>query len=68
METLNKHEIQEIVLPPDLEERTYAQFDELVSNGKIFYDEQTEPGEIVDDGFLVGVLHTLIPLQSFLHN
>lgn len=60
MEKPSNHKIQEIILPPDLEERTYAQFDELVSIGKIFYDEQTEPGEILDDGFLVSV-----QLQSF---
>jgi hypothetical protein len=46
--------VEEITLPPDLEEKTNAQFDEMVRKGRIFYDEQTEPGElVVDDGFQV---------------
>jgi hypothetical protein len=46
--------IEEIHLPPDLEERTNKQFDEMVRKGRIFYDHQTKPGEVcVDNGFLV---------------
>lgn len=46
--------VEEIVLPADLEERTFIQFDEMVRKGRIFYDHQKDPGEVyVDDGFLV---------------
>lgn len=46
--------IEEIHLPSDLEEKTNKQFDEMVRKGRIFYDHQTQPGEVcVDDGFLV---------------
>jgi ATP adenylyltransferase len=49
-------DVEDIVLPADLEERTNVQFDDMVSKGRIFYDQQTEPGEVfVDDGFLVSV-------------
>lgn len=49
-------DVEDIVLPADLEERANAQFDDMVSKGRIFYDQQTEPGEVfVDDGFLVSV-------------
>jgi hypothetical protein len=49
-------DVEDIVLPADLEERTNAQFDDMVSKGRIFYDQQTEPGEVfVDDEFLVSV-------------
>jgi ATP adenylyltransferase len=51
--------VAEIALPPDLEERTYAQFDDMVRKGRIFYDHQTEPGElVVDNGFQVRELPT----------
>lgn len=53
-------DVEDIVLPADLEERTNVQFDDMVSKGRIFYDHQAEPGEVfVDDGFLVsvGLLH-----------
>jgi hypothetical protein len=44
----------EIDLPPDLEERTYIQFDDMVRKGRIFYDRQTEPAEVfVHKGFWV---------------
>jgi hypothetical protein len=46
--------IEEIILPSDLEERTNKQFDEMVRKGRIFYDHQTEPGEVcIENGFLV---------------
>lgn len=49
--------IEEIHLPTDLEERTNRQFDEMVRKGRIFYDNQTEPGEVcVDNGFMVSVV------------
>ncbi|KAH8695247.1 putative 5',5'''-P-1,P-4-tetraphosphate phosphorylase [Talaromyces proteolyticus] len=46
-------DMEDIVLPNDLEEKTNIQFDSMVQKGRIFYDHQTEPGEIfVDNGFL----------------
>lgn len=43
-----------IDLPPDLEEKTLARFDDLVRRGRIFYDHRTEPGElVVHEGFQV---------------
>lgn len=54
LHALSSCPIEEIRLPSDLEERTNRQFDEMVRKGRIFYDHQTEPGEVcVDDGFLV---------------
>ncbi|EED19642.1 5',5'''-P-1,P-4-tetraphosphate phosphorylase, putative [Talaromyces stipitatus ATCC 10500] len=47
-------DIEDTKLPSDLEERTNIQFDEMVRKGRIFYDHQTEPGEVcVDDGFVI---------------
>ncbi|KAL1970213.1 hypothetical protein VTN77DRAFT_5373 [Rasamsonia byssochlamydoides] len=41
-----------INLPPYLEEKTYARFDDMVRQGRIFYDQQTGPGELfVHEGF-----------------
>lgn len=54
LHALSSCPIEEIHLPSDLEERTNRQFDEMVRKGRIFYDHQTEPGEVcIDDGFLV---------------
>ena len=54
LHALSSCPIEEIHLPLDLEERTNKQFDEMVRKGRIFYDHQTNPGEVcVDDGFLV---------------
>jgi hypothetical protein len=74
LHALSSCPIEEIHLPPDLEERTSRQFDEMVRKGRIFYDHQTEPGEVcVDDGFLVSwrpivcAIVYIFPLFAFFH-
>lgn len=54
-------------LPADLEAKTYAKFDSMVNERRIFY-EVTKAEIYSHNGFLVGFLYFFFFFYSFIHS